>query len=128
MLFPALGMTTAVWLMIVPLFGLETGYRAGLSVATGILALPLALGSVWSFRAGIGLAVLAMILCLVDFTVSAPIGAIANYATCCAALAIAGMAPRPVSTFAPAAAADEVPTTPTRITPQRVAMTGSLAA
>jgi hypothetical protein len=130
MLFPALGMTAAAWLMTVPLFGLETGFRAELSVVTGILALPLALGSLWSFRAGIGLAALAMILCLVDFTVSAPIGSVANYATCCAALAIAGMAPRPVSTTVTATvtAADDLPTAPTRVAPERAMVSDSLAA
>lgn len=116
MLFPALGTMAATWLIMVPLFGLETGFRADLSIAAGILALPLALWSGWSSRAGVAVTVLGLILCLVNFTVAAPIGSLANFATCCTALAISGMAPRPQSTFS-VAQVSEVPTVPTVVAP-----------
>lgn len=127
MLFPALGMTAATWLMMVPLMGLESGLRADISVVSGILALPLAFASVWSFRAGIALTVLGTILCFIDLTTASSIGALANYAACGAALAIAGMAPRPVATVA-VVAADEVATAPTRVVPERSLPPRSLAA
>lgn len=127
MLFHALGMTAATWLMMSPLFGLETGFRAGISVAAGILALPLAFASIWSVRSGVALTAVGMILCFIDLATGSSIGSMANYATCGSALAIAGMAPVPVSTFT-VSTADEVPTTPTRVAPQPSVPSGSLAA
>lgn len=127
MLFPALGMTAATWLMVVPLVGLETGFRADISVVAGILALPLALASIWSFRAGVALTVLGTILCFVDLTTAPSIGALANYAACGSVLAIAGMAPRPASTFT-VMAAYEAPTMPTRIAPERPSTPGAALA
>lgn len=127
MLFPALGMTAATWLMMVPLVGLESGLRADISVVSGVIALPLAFASIWSFRAGIALTVLGTLLCFIDLTTAPSIAALANYAACGAALAIAGMAPQPVSTIA-VVAADEVPTAPTRVAPAAIASSRSLAA
>ena len=127
MLFPALGMSAATWLMMSPLFGLETGLRAGISVAAGILALPLAVGSIWSARAGAALTAVGMILCFIDLTTGSSISSMANYAACGSALAIAGMAPMPASTFT-VAAADDAPTARTRTVSEPLSASKAAAA
>jgi len=96
MLFPALGMTTAIWLLTAPLLGLETGFRAGMSVGVGSLALVLALLSTWYRRAGVMLTVLGFLLGFLNFGPSASVVALAATATSALALVMAGMAPWPV--------------------------------
>jgi len=85
MIFPTVGMFAAAWLLIVSFFGLETGFRADLAVTAGVLALPLAFASVWSFRAGMALAIVGAILAVVNLVVPASPGGLANYAVCAAA-------------------------------------------
>lgn len=95
MIFPALGMMSAAWLFIVSFLGLETGFRADLAVATGLIAFPLALASVWSFRAGIVMTAIGVILAIANLLLPTT-GSLASLAVASAALAIAGMAPEPV--------------------------------
>jgi hypothetical protein len=109
MLFPALGMTTAMWLLVGPLLGVETGLRAALTVGVGFVALVLSPLSLWSRRAGQGLAALGILLGLANFVLFAPIGAYASLASCATALIAAGMAPAPSPVREPAAVAEPVP-------------------
>jgi len=108
MLFPALGMTTAIWLLTAPLLGLEIGFRAGLCVGAGICALALVALGWWFPRAGAWLAGLGILLGFANFGPSASIVALASLATSAVSLIAAGLAPRPV-TFATPAAAPMVP-------------------
>jgi hypothetical protein len=96
MLFPALGTTTAIWLIVGPLLGIETDLRATLTVGVGVVALVLSPLSLWSRRAGNALAALGFFLGFANFVLFAPIGAYASLATCAASLIAAGMAPEPV--------------------------------
>jgi hypothetical protein len=106
MLFPALGMTTAVWLLFAPLLGLESGIRAELGLVAGTLAFVVSLASVWSRRAHVVLVVLGAALGFANFALLAPIGSLASLATCAVALIAAGTAPVPIAEVpAPATAA-----------------------
>jgi hypothetical protein len=96
MIFPTLGMVAAAWLLIVSFLGLDTGFRGYLAMAAGLIAFPLALASGWSFRAGIFLTSIGVILAVANILVPAPMGGTASLAVASAALAIAGMAPQPV--------------------------------
>jgi len=104
MLFPALGMTTAIWLLTAPLLGLETGFRAGLCVAAGVSALALVALAWWYPRAGGWLAGLGILLGFANFGLFAPIPALASLATSAVALIAAGLAPLPATFVTPAAA------------------------
>ena len=122
MLFPALGMSMSIWLLMAPLLGLETGFRAELSVAAGCAGVILAPLSVWSGRAGALLVALGIVLGFANFGLMAPLGALANMATCGVAFIVAGLAPQPTvaaQKAVPIRTAPEgdlsVPTTPVRI-------------
>jgi hypothetical protein len=95
MLFLALGMTAAVWLLAAPLVGLEAGIRADLAVGAGIAGLLLACTSVWLPRARIPLAALGIALGFANFAFAADLGALTSMASCAVALIAAGTAPRP---------------------------------
>ena len=103
MSYPILGMTAALWLMVAPLMGIETGFRAHLSLATGIVTLVLSVASIWRFSAGVAMAAVALLLAVVNLLAPASMGGLASYAFCAAALAIAGMSPRPTTMTAHAA-------------------------
>jgi hypothetical protein len=113
MLFPALGMTAAMWLLMGPLMELEMGARAVLTVGVGGFALLL---SVLSFRyrsAGWGVAALGFLLGVANLFMFGSIAACASLATCAVALVAAGAAPQPVLVAANAAAvAPQVPAMP----------------
>ena len=126
MLFPALGMTTAMWLLVGPLLGIETDLRAALTVGVGFVALVLSPLSLWSRRAGHGLAALGIFLGFANFVLSAPIGAYASLATCATLLIAAGMAPAP-SPVREASVAEPVPA-PVAKRPSSVAAASRLPA
>jgi hypothetical protein len=102
-------MAAALWLVVAPLLGIETGFRAGLSVACGVAAILLSLASIWRFGAGIALTALAFLLSLVNFLVEGTFGGMASYASCAVALAVAGMAPIPHSASAPTSSDENTP-------------------
>jgi hypothetical protein len=95
MIFPALGMMSAAWLLIVSFLGLETGFRADLALAAGLIAFPLALASVWSFRAGIVMTAIGVMVAIANLLLPTS-GGLASLAVAAAAMAVAGMAPQPV--------------------------------
>lgn len=95
MIFPALGMMSAAWLLIVSFLGLETGFRGNLALASGLIAFPLALASVWSFRAGIVVTAIGVVVAIANLVLPTS-GSLASLAVAGAALAVAGMAPQPV--------------------------------
>lgn len=96
MIFPALGMLSAAWLLVVSFLGLEAGFRADLAIAAGLIAFPLALASVWSPRAGVALTGIGVVLAIVNLLAPTSMGGMASLAASAAVLAIAGMAPQPV--------------------------------
>jgi len=96
MFAPALGATTAVWLMLAPALNLESGPRATLSIASGVVAFVLAPAGVWSRAARVATAWLGLALALVNFVLPCSIEALASLATCGMALIMAGIAPWPV--------------------------------
>jgi len=113
MLFPALGMTAAIWLLMGPLMELELGARAALTFGVGAFALTLALLSFRHRSAGWGVAALGFLLGVANLLMSGSITACASAATCAVALVAAGAAPQPVLVAANAAAAEpDVPTRP----------------
>lgn len=96
MLFPAIGLTTAVWLLMAPLLGLETGFRAGLGMAIGLaVAVLLPLGYV-NRRANVATAALGIFMGFANFFLPASTLAYASFATCAALLILAGLPPWPV--------------------------------
>ena len=96
MFSPALGATTAIWLMLAPALELESGARAALSVTSGVLALLLSPASIWSRSARAALAWIGLALALVNLVLPCSIEALASLATCGMALIMAGVAPWPV--------------------------------
>ena len=67
MLFPAIGLTTAVWLLMAPLLGLETGARAGMGIAVGLaVAVLLPLGYL-DRRANVATAALGIFMGFANF-------------------------------------------------------------
>jgi len=96
MLSPALGATTAIWLLLAPVLELQTGARVPIALALGALALVLSSLATWSRSARAALAVLGTALALVNFVVPGPVGALADFATCGFALIMAGVGPWPV--------------------------------
>jgi len=96
MLSPALGATTAIWLMLAPAMELENGPRAYLSVAVGVAAFVLSPAGVWSRTARGAVAWLGLALSLVNLVLPCSIEALASFATCGMALIMAGIAPWPV--------------------------------
>src|SRR5262249_7892896 len=102
MLFPALALTTAMWLLAAPLLGLETGVRADICVAVAALALVLAPLSLWSRKAGGGLPVLGGLLGFGTFGLDASALALTSFGASAVGLIAGGMAPVPVRTTVPA--------------------------
>jgi hypothetical protein len=96
MLSPALGAVTAVWLMLAPALELETGARAYLAIASGIVAFVLSPLSIWSRPARGALASVGLAIALLNFFLPCSIEALANLATCGMTLILAGLAPSPV--------------------------------
>ena len=121
MLFPAIGMTTAVWLMAAPLTGLEVGGRADLAVAVGAVAFAAALLGVWFRALRPSLVVLAIVLGFANFVLMAPTISLASMATCAFGLLAAGTAPRPVVASEAAAPASVQPALATAAAPAAVA-------
>jgi hypothetical protein len=105
MLFPALGMTTAMWLLAAPLLGVEEGFRAALGISVGVAALILLPLGAWNRKATAATAGLGMVLGFANFFLQAPIGALASMASCSVLLIAAGTAPWPVIEERVAAAA-----------------------
>jgi hypothetical protein len=120
MLSPAFGAITAVWLMLVPALQLETGARAHVAIASGVIAFVLSPLSVWSRTARGVMAWVGLTLALVNFFLPCPIEALANFATCGMALILAGLAPSPVvasrSTLVPVVSVPRVVTAADEIT------------
>jgi hypothetical protein len=110
MLFPALGLTAAIWLLMGPLMDLETGARAVLTVGVGSLALLLTLLSFRRPGAAWGVVALGFLLGLANLTMAGPILSCASAATCAVALVAAGAAPQPV--VLPANVAEMKPVAP----------------
>jgi hypothetical protein len=115
MLFPALGMTTAIWLVFAPLLGVETGFRAGFTVTAGLLALILAPLGVRYKAAAYAVGALGIVLGFANFVMWAPIGGYVSLSTCAVTLLIAGMAPVP--TVVPVVRATELETDRTSAAP-----------
>lgn len=107
MFAPALGMLTAVWLLLAPFVELETGARLTSAVVVGLASLVLAPLSIWSRRAGPAMAVLGVALSALNFIAPGSVGSMADLATCGVLLAIAGLAPSPVAEVLPAVSAIE---------------------
>jgi len=105
MLFSALVACTAIWMMVSPYLGLETGFRAVAIVAAGIVALILAPLRITSSTARWTTAALGLGLGLLNFGPMASLGSLANLGTCAVLLIIGGIAPEPV-----APAVDEITT------------------
>ncbi|HEY8925336.1 MAG TPA: hypothetical protein VIU64_13205 [Polyangia bacterium] len=106
MLFSALAACTAVWMMVSPYLGLESGLRATAIVAAGIAALILAPLRMTSPTARWSTAALGLALGLLNFGPTAPLASLANLGTCAVLLIIGGIAPEPVAI--PARVAEEV--------------------
>ena len=102
MFAPALGMLTAVWLLMTPYMELEDGPRAVAVVMVGLATLVLAPLSVWSRRAGSVMALLGVGLGMVNFVVPGAVSSMADLAACGVVLAMAGLAPSPVVNKLPA--------------------------
>ena len=98
MFAPALGMLTAVWLLMTPYMELEDGPRAVAAVIVGLASLGLAAASIWSRRAGWLMALLGLGLAMLNFVVPGAVSSMADLATCGVVLAMAGLAPSPVVT------------------------------
>ena len=96
MLFPALGMTTAVYLMMTPLLGLESGLRAVLCVGVGVACAVLAPLSVRYSKAGAWMTALGIVLGTANLVVDAPIGAFASLSIAALGLLFGGTALVPV--------------------------------
>ena len=123
MLSPAFAAVTAVWLMLAPALGLETGARAYLAIASGVVAFVLSPLSVWSGQARAAVASVGLVLALGNFFLPCPIEALANFATCGMARILAGLAPSPgverrstvvLAASAPRAVAEDEITAPSR--------------
>ena len=67
MIFPAIGLTTAVWLLMAPLLGLESGVRAGVGIAVGVaVAVLMPLGFLYR-RANVATAALGIFMGFANF-------------------------------------------------------------
>ena len=126
MLFPAIGLTTAGWLLMAPLLGLETGVRAELGIAVGLaVAVLLPLGYL-NQRANVATAALGIFMGFANFFLPASTLAYASFATCSVLLIVAGLPAWPVvdgvRVVVPAPAPVVAPAThPTRDSDVRVA-------
>jgi hypothetical protein len=96
MLFPAIGLTTAVWLLMAPLLGLEVGVRAGLGIAVGLATLVLLPLGYLDRRANVATAALGIFMGFANFFLPAPTLALASFATCAVLLIFAGLPAWPV--------------------------------
>jgi hypothetical protein len=97
MLFPALGLSAAMWLIVTPLLGIETGFRADLAVTAGMLAIVLLPIGIWVRKASAAAGAVGIVLGFANFFLDAPIGSYASLATCGVTLLIGAMAPWPVT-------------------------------
>ena len=95
MLFPAIGLTTAMWLLMAPLFGLEDGVRAGMGIVVGLAAAVLLPIGFFDRRANIATAALGIVMGFANFFLPAPTLALASFATCSIMLMLASLAPWP---------------------------------
>ena len=96
MLFPAIGLTTAVWLLMAPLLGLETGVRAGVGITVGLaVAVLLPLGYL-NQRANVATAAFGIFMGFANFFLPATTLAYASFATCAVLLIVAGLPAWPV--------------------------------
>ena len=96
MLFPAIGLTTAMWLLMAPLLGLEDGVRAGLGIAVGLaVAVLMPLGYRYH-RANVATAALGIVLGFANFVLPPTTLAGASFATCGVLLIMAGLPAWPV--------------------------------
>ena len=107
MLFSALVACTAVWMMVSPYLGLESGFRAAAIVTAGIAALVLAPLRLTSPTARWSTAALGLAVGLLNLGSMASLGSLANLGTCAVLLIIGGIAPEPVAA-AHAQADDEI--------------------
>lgn len=98
MVSPVIGVMTAVWLMLAPAMEVETGARAYLAIAAGVVAFVLSPVGIWSRGARVALASVGFVLALANFFLPCSVGALASLATCGVTLIIAGIAPAPVVT------------------------------
>jgi len=123
MLFPAIGLTTAVWLLMVPLLGLEVGVRAGVGIVVGLaVAVLLPLGYL-DRRANVATAALGIFMGFANFFMPASTLAYASFATCGVLLILAALPPWPVvdgvrvvvAAPAPAVARDTLQTSATDV-------------
>jgi hypothetical protein len=96
MLFPAIGLTTAGWLLMSPLFGLESGVRAGVGIAVGVAAAVLLPIGFFDRRANVATAALGIFMGFANFFLPAPTPALASFATCALMLMLGGLGPWPV--------------------------------
>ena len=109
MLFPAIGLSTAVWLLMAPLLGLEDGVRAGLGIAVGLaVAVLMPLGFRYP-RANVATAALGIFMGFANFFLPASTPAYASFATCAVLLILAGLPPWPVVTGTVVAVAAPAP-------------------
>ena len=96
MIFPAIGLTTAVWLLMAPLLGLESGVRAGLGIAVGVaVAVLMPLGFLYR-RANVATAALGIFMGFANFFMPGTTLAYASFATCSVLLIYAGLPAWPV--------------------------------
>lgn len=97
MLFPALGLTTAIWLLMGPFMGIETGARAVLTVGVGALVAVMAPLALRYRAAAWAVVALGAALGVANLLMSVSIASDASLATAAFALVLAGAAPQPVS-------------------------------
>ena len=96
MLFSAIGLTTAVWLLMAPLLGFEVGARAGFGVIVGLGAAVLLAVGFLKPRANVAAAGLGIVMGFANFFMPATVFAYASFATCSIMLILAGLPPWPV--------------------------------
>ena len=96
MLFPAVGTMTAMWLALSPLMGVDVGFRAGLALAVGIVALVLAPLGLWSPASRKVVVWIGSLLAFTNFVIPGSGLGMANFAACGSILIIAALAPQPV--------------------------------
>jgi hypothetical protein len=96
MLFPAIGLTTAIWLLFAPWLGVETGVRAGMGITVGAMTMVLLPLGIWNSRATAAVAGLGIFLGFANFFLVASVGGYASLAASSVFLVMAGTAPWPV--------------------------------
>ncbi len=102
MFYPALAMTTAVWLITAPLMEVEVGPMAVLSIVAGCAAWVLASLGYWSRTSQRSLAVLGALLGAANILLPSTVGTEAACAVSSMVLIIAGVAPMSAKRGVPA--------------------------